>query len=57
MKRIVLFMVCIFLLPAIFAEASKTDKNFQLVEAAERGNLVDVQTALNGGADINAKNY
>ena len=55
MKRIVLFMMCIFLLPAIFAEASTKDKNVQLVQAAERGNLTDVQNALNNGADVNAK--
>ena len=55
MKRIVLFMVCIFLLPAIFAEASTKDKNVRLIQAAERGNLTDVQIALNGGADVNAK--
>jgi len=56
MKRIVLFIVCIFLLPAIFAEASTKEKNVQLFYAAERGNLTDVQDALNGGADVNAKN-
>jgi uncharacterized protein len=55
MKRIALLMVCIFLLPAIFAEASTKEKNVQLVKAAERGNLADVQDALNGGADVNAK--
>jgi len=55
MKRIVLFIVCIFMLPAIFAEASTKEKNVQLVQAAERGNILDVQTALNGGADVNAK--
>jgi ankyrin repeat protein len=56
MKRIVLFIVCIFLLPAIFAEASTKEKNVQLVQAAEIGNLTDVQNALNDGADVNAKN-
>jgi ankyrin repeat protein len=56
MKRIFLFMVYIFLLPAIFAEANTKEKNVQLVQAAERGNLTDVQDALNGGADVNAKN-
>ena len=56
MKRIVLFMVCIFLIPAIFAEASTKEKNVQLVQSAERGNLTDVQDALNDGADVNAKN-
>jgi len=56
MKRIVLFMVCIFLIPAIFAEASTKEKNVQLVQAAERGQLTDVQDALNDGADVNAKN-
>ena len=56
MKRIALFMVCIFLLPAIFAEASTKEKNVQLIQAAERGNLTDVQDALNDGADVNAKN-
>jgi ankyrin repeat protein len=55
MKRIVLFIVCIFPLPAIFAEASAKEKNVQLVQAAEIGNLTDVQIALNGGADVNAK--
>ena len=56
MKRIALFMVCIFLLPAIFAEASTKEKNVQLIKAAERGNLTEVQDALNNGADVNAKN-
>jgi ankyrin repeat protein len=56
MKRIVLFMVCIFLLPAIFTEASTNEKNVQLFFATERGMLADVQDALNGGADVNAKN-
>ncbi len=56
MKRIVLFMVCIFLLPAIFTEASTKEKNVQLIYAAERGKLTEVQDALNGGADVNAKN-
>jgi ankyrin repeat protein len=55
MKRIALFMVCIFLLPAIFAEASTKEKNVQLIKAAERGNLADVQDELNDGADVNAK--
>ena len=56
MKRIALFIVCIFLLPVFFAEASTKEKNDQLVQAAERGNLTDVQDALKGGADVNAKN-
>jgi ankyrin repeat protein len=55
MKRIALFMVCIFLLPAIFAEASTKEKNVRLVQAAERGNLADVQDELNDGVDVNAK--
>jgi ankyrin repeat protein len=56
MKRITLVMVCIFLLLAIFAEASTKEKNVQLVQAAEIGNLTGVQNALNDGADVNAKN-
>jgi ankyrin repeat protein len=56
MKRIALFIVCIFLLPAIFAEASTKEKNVQLVQAAETGNLTGVQNALNDGADVNTKN-
>ena len=52
MKRIVLFMVCIFLLPAIFAEASSKEKNGLLIKAAERGNLADVQDELNDEADV-----
>ena len=56
MKRIALFIVCIFLLPAFFAEASTKEKNVQLVQAAERGKLTEVQNALNDGADVNAKN-
>ena len=55
MKRIALLMVCIFLLPAIFAEASTKEKNVRLSKAAERGNLADVQDELNDGADVNAK--
>ena len=56
MKRIALFIVCIFLLPVFFAEASTKEKNVQLVQAAERGKLTEVQNALNDGADVNAKN-
>jgi ankyrin repeat protein len=56
MKRIALFIVCIFLLPAFFAEASTKEKNVQLIQAAERGKLTEVQNALNDGADVNAKN-
>ena len=56
MKRIVLFMVCIFLLPAILTEASTNEKNVQLIKASEIGNLTEVQNALNDGADVNAKN-
>lgn len=48
-------MVCIFLTPAIFAKAGISDKNVQLIQAAEKGNLTDVQTVLTNGADINTK--
>ena len=55
MKRILLFMVCIFLLPAIFVQAGTSDKNAQLIQAAEKGNIQEVQNALTDGADINIK--
>ena len=55
MKRIVLFIVCIFLLPAFFAEGSTKEKNVQLIKAAEKGKLENIQDALNDGADVNAK--
>jgi hypothetical protein len=46
MRRIRLFYGCIFLLPAIFAQAGTTDKNAQLIKAAVKGNLQEVLTAL-----------
>ncbi len=54
MKRILFSVVCIFLIPAVFAEAGMADKNAPLIQAAEKGNLPEVQVALNNGADINA---
>ena len=64
MKRIyselvepILFSVmCISLIYASFAKAEMSDKNAQLIQAAEKGNLQTVQTALANGADVNAKN-
>jgi ankyrin repeat protein len=54
MKRILFSIVCIFLIPAVFAEAGMADKNAPLIQAAEKGNLPEVQVALDNGADINA---
>ena len=56
MKRILFSIVCILLIPAIFAHAGTADKNTQLIQAAGKGNLHDVRVALSAGADINAKN-
>jgi uncharacterized protein len=56
MKRILFSIVFIFLIPAIFSEADISDKNAQLIQAAEKGNLQDVLTALTNGADVNVKN-
>jgi ankyrin repeat protein len=55
MKRILFSIVCIFLIPAVFAEAGMADKNAPLIQAAEKGNLPEVQVALNNGADVNVK--
>ena len=56
MKRILFSIVCIFLIPAIFAEAGISDNNANLIQTAEKGNLSAVQTVLIQGADVNAKN-
>jgi ankyrin repeat protein len=56
MKRLMLFMVCIFLIPAIFAEAGIADSNTPLIQAAENANLHDLQTALTDGANVNTRN-
>jgi hypothetical protein len=55
MKRIMLSIVCISLIPASFANADVSDKNAQLIQAAKNGNLSAVQTALADGANIDAK--
>ncbi len=44
MKRILFSMVCISLIPAVFADVKVLDKNTQLVQAAKDGNLPAVQT-------------
>ena len=54
MKRILSFVFCVLLMSVIFAEASISDKNDKLIQAAEKGNLQEVQSALAEGADINA---
>jgi ankyrin repeat protein len=55
LKRILFYVVCIFLITTIFAEAGKSDKNARLIEAAGKGNLANVRTALTDGAQINSK--
>ena len=54
MKRILFSMVCIFLITAIYVQAGTADKNEKLIQAAEKGNLQEVQAALTDGADINS---
>ena len=53
MKRILFSIFCILLIPTFFAEAGISDKNDKLIQAAEKGNLQEVQAALAEGADIN----
>ena len=55
MKRILSFVFCVLLMSVIFAEASISDKNDKLIQAAEKGNLLDVQAVLADGADVNAR--
>ena len=50
MKRILFFMVCI---PLLLMGCAK--KNAQLIQAAYDGDLPAVQTLLEKGADVNAK--
>ena len=54
LKRILIFIIWIFLITAIFAEAGVKENNAKLIQAAEKGDLKTVQTALNESADINA---
>ncbi|MBI5592021.1 MAG: ankyrin repeat domain-containing protein [Deltaproteobacteria bacterium] len=56
MKRILFSMVCILLAPVIFAEASISDQNSQLIRAAEKGNLSDKLVALVNHTGIKSKN-
>ena len=55
MKRILFSIVCISLLFTACAEVGASDKNAQLIKAAENGDLQAVQTALAEGANINTK--
>ena len=55
MKKYVYFILCLSLIPAVFAETDVSDKNAQLIQAAKYDNLSTVQNLLANGADINAK--
>ena len=55
MKRILFSIVCISLIPTVFADVNTPDKNAQLIQAAKDGNLLAVKTALSEGAAPNAK--
>jgi ankyrin repeat protein len=49
-----LILICILLVPAYFTKANETD-NQRLLLAASDGVITEVNTALNDGADVNAK--
>ena len=53
-QRIIILVFFIFLVSAVFVNAGVSEKNAKLIQAAEKGILKDVQTALTDGADINA---
>src|SRR4030042_3230474 len=55
MKRILFSIVCISIISTAFADPNAPDINTQLIQAAKGGNLAEVQTLLDNGADINAK--
>jgi len=55
MKRILFLVMFISLVYCCLAGADVSDKNAQLIKAAEDGRLPAVQTALAAGADVNAK--
>jgi peroxiredoxin len=40
MKRVLFFMICIFMSPIVFAETAVSDRNVQLLQAAHDGNLI-----------------
>jgi thiol-disulfide isomerase/thioredoxin len=40
MRRILFFIVCVFLTPAVFAETGMSDKNIKLLQTAQDGNLI-----------------
>jgi ankyrin repeat protein len=55
MKRILFSIVCISLVSAAFAGTDVSDKNDQLIQAAEDGNLTAAQAAIANGADVNTR--
>jgi len=55
MKRILFSLVCISLIPAVFAKADISDKNAKLLQAAKDDNLSAVKTALSESTAPNAK--
>ncbi len=56
MKRILFSIVCISLIPTVFADVNTPNKNAQLIQAAYDGDLQTVQTLLADGAEVNARN-
>jgi ankyrin repeat protein len=55
MKRILFSIVCISLISAGLAKADVSDKNAQLIQAAQDSNLPTMQTALAKIAEVNEK--
>jgi len=53
LKRILCLMAVVFLVSAAFAEAGISNKNEKLIQAAEKGNIQEVQNALTEGAEVN----
>ena len=55
MKLILSLIICISLFSVCFADSGLSDKDIQLIKAAERGNIMDIRNAISNGADVNAR--
>lgn len=57
MKRMLFYMIFIYLIPTTFAKSDVSDKNAELIQAAKDGSLAVVQTLLADGANPKTTDY
>ena len=53
MKRILFYLIFIYMIPAAFTKANVSDNNAKFIQAAKDGSLATVQTLLADGASPN----